>query len=220
MFPTINAQRKLTGINDIAFYTLKKSYNKGDIIIVDYSSTGSNIDAIKRLIATGGDTVCYYNGNILLNGEALDESYLTDAYNQIVNNPEILEDSGYTSADDWKNQGYTKSKENFERWCGILLNPFLTESQKDAELQDTEFFKNYSSKYSGSVKYNSAINSYILTVPENFVYFLGDNRAKSSDASIFGPLESKYILAKVSFISSGTATIYSNFWKEIKFLFA
>ena len=136
MYPTINAEQKITGINDVAFYTLKKGYKKGDIIIVDYSNTGDDIDAIKRLIAVGGDTVCYYNGSILVNGVALSEPYMIEAYNKIENNPEILEGSTFSSAEEWKTEGFSKSKERFEKWCRILLDPFKTQAQKDAELQD------------------------------------------------------------------------------------
>lgn len=220
MYPTINSTKKISGVNDIAYYTIKKNAKRGDVIIVDYISTGSDIDAIKRLIAVGGDTICYYNGHILLNGKSLTEQYLIDDYNLLKNNPDLLYDSGFISADDWKNSGYTKSKDNFEHWCKILLDDSLTEAQKDEKLANTKFFKNYASSYSNSVYYSDVLETYVLKVPEGFVFFLGDNRANSSDCSVFGPLESKYVLAKVDFTVKATSTVYFKFWQEIKHLFS
>ena len=219
MFPTINATQKQTNVNDIAYYTTIRPAQKGDIIIVDYSSAGENIDAIKRLIAKGGDTICYYNNHILVNGEPLAEEYLENDYQKLTDNPELLTNSGFSSADDWKEKGFNKSKTNFEKWCGILLDPLLTEDLKDAKLRDTTFFKNYSTTYAGSVRFDETIDSYVLTVPDGFVYFLGDNRANSTDSSIIGPLETKYMLARVSFITSGNATVWSNFANQVKYLF-
>ena len=215
MFPTINSAVKLTNKNDTAYYTLKNSAKKGDIIIVDYKYASKDIDAIKRLIAIGGDTICYYEGNILLNGQVLKETYLENDYKLLENNPDYLKQSGYSSAEDWKNKGYEISKSHFEKWCSTLLDDTLTEEQKDERLRDTTFFKNYSTDYVNSVTYNESLKTYVLTVPEGFVYFLGDNRANSSDCSEFGPLEKNAILAKVEFIADSSMTVYSIFTKEL-----
>ena len=219
MYPTINSDQKITGIDDIAYYTINRNAKRGDVIIVDYNAAGSDIDAIKRLIAIGGDTICYYNNHILLNGQVLNEQYIEDDYNLLKNNPNLLYNSDFTSAENWKNAGFQKSKANFESWCEILLNSSLTEEEKDAELPNTTFFKNFSTDYSSSITYSEELMTYVLKVPDGFVYFLGDNRAKSSDCSVFGPLESKYVLAKVEFTSKGTSTVFYIFWQEIKHLF-
>ena len=219
MFPTINSMQKSTKVNDVAYYTYTKTAKKGDIIIVDYAGAGEDIDAIKRLIATGGDTICYYGGSILLNGEVLKEQYIEEAYNMLKNNEKYLYKSGFASADDWLEKGYQKSKTSFEKWCETLLDNGLTAEQKDAKLADTTFFKKYETDFAGSVTYSEVLGTYVLTVPENYIYFLGDNRSGSRDSSIIGPLESKHLLAKVSFISSGNASIWTNFFKELKYLF-
>ena len=216
MYPTINSTENITGIDDIAYYTINRKPAHGDIIIVDYVSTGLDIDAIKRLIAVGGDTVCYHNGHILLNGAVLNEQYLEDDFNLLKNNPNLLYDSGFTSAEQWKNSGYNSSKSNFESWCRILYENDIIEK---ALLPKTTFFQNYSTDYATSISYSDELQTYVLTVPDGFVYFLGDNRSQSSDCSRFGPLEQKYVLAKVEFISKGTSTIFYVFWQEIKHLF-
>ncbi len=220
MYPTINSTAKKTNVNDIAYYTLIRNAKKGDIIIVDYENAGENIDAIKRLIAVGGDTICYHDGNILLNGQILKEPYMENNYNNLKNNPDLLVNSGFVSADDWKDRGFNTSKQRFESWCETLLDDSLTEEEKDARLRDTTFFKNYSTDYADSVKYSEVLDTYILTVPQGFVFFLGDNRENSTDCSVFGPLEQKDVLAKVDFVAVGNSTIYSILSKKITHLFA
>lgn len=210
MYPTINVSDK----NDIAYYTKMKKPKIGDMIIVDYAYGGGNIKAIKRLIATGGDTICYYNGNILVNGEILDEPYIEAAYNYLTEHPEALS-SAFSSADDWKESGYNKSKSNFENWCKALLDGNMSDNNKR-----TEFFANYAIKYSDSIKKSDILDTYVLTLPEGFSYFLGDNRAQSSDASTLGPVEDKYILAKVDFIAEANSTLTGTFTKELIHIFS
>lgn len=206
MYPSINAENyDGTGTDDKAYYTITKTAQKGDIIIVDYKSVGQNLDAIKRLIATGGDTICYYGGHILVNGEALTESYLTDDYNYL----KSAKSTEY--ADAWLTNGYATSRNHFNAWCKKLC---------DGELVGTTtFFTNYQTDYSNSITYNEALETYVLTLPENFFYFLGDNRGGSTDASIVGPLENKYLLAKVDFVTSGNETLIQYFWKQFLKLF-
>ena len=211
MFPTINAYNT----NDNAYYKNNKSAKKGDMIIVNYSFASKNFLAIKRLIATGGDTVCYYQGNILINGEILDEPYLKQGYEYIKSHPEVLSNCSSTTAENWLYGGYEQSKINFERWCNALVNGTMTEENKTSE-----FFKNYDTKYSDCIAWNDAINSYVLTVPKGFIFFLGDNRKQSSDSSSLGVAEEQYLISKVDFISDETASVFSVFTKELQYMFA
>ena len=214
MYPTINATAKTTTINDYAYYSTNKRVARGDIIIVDYIDTGSDIDAIKRLIAIAGDTICYYNGNILLNGEVLTETYLENGYEYLKNNPNALKLSGYTTADDWKDDEYTAQKNRFESWCKKLVNGTMEEYEKR-----TEFFKNFSTNYSNCIRYDETIDGYVLTIPKNHIFFLGDNRLNSSDCNTFGPIENKYLKAKVCFVTTGQLPITVVITKKILHLF-
>lgn len=206
MFPTINA----TKVNDYAYYSKRKTPKKGDIIVVDYHYAGDKIKAIKRLIATGGDTICYYNNAIYVNGVKLNEPYLDEDYELLKNNEDILKNGGYTSAEQWKNEGYIECKETFESFCEKLVNNTMEEENKV-----TEFFKNYQEKYSGSIVWDITINSYVLTLPENFVYFLGDNRGGSWDASELGPAPNEYVVGKVDFLTSINAPYIEKFTKQL-----
>ena len=210
MFPTLNGSFRNTKISDIAYYTSFKPTNKGDIVIVDYFSSGiedsNNYEAIKRIIATGGDTIYYYAGNIFVNDKKLDEPYIENGYQFIKHNYSLEE------AENWKNNGYKKSKVNFENWCKQLY-----ENQPTTE--KTEFFINYQTKYNSCITYDEVLKTYVLTLPKNFVYFLGDNRGLSKDSSLVGPVEEKYITAKVDFIVENNRDIFTHLWVKFVELF-
>ena len=210
MFPTINS------VNDYdnAYYKVSKDVKKGDIIIVDYMFANKNYRAIKRLIATGGDTICYYNGKIFVNGEALEETYLEDGYNYIKQNPDLLANCNSNTADEWLYSGYETSKNNFDNWCKLLVEGTMSDNAKNSD-----FFINYNEKYQGSIVKNDVLDTYILTIPEGFVYFLGDNRGQSADSSTLGIAEEKYVVSKVDFISEQYSNIFSILSKELIYLF-
>ncbi len=81
MYPTINQEYRLDRTKtDIVYASKYFGYAKGDIVIVDLSTIED--DAIKRLIALGGDMLGFGDLNnsqesvIYLNGEPLKEDYL------------------------------------------------------------------------------------------------------------------------------------------------
>jgi len=102
MYPTLNAL-SMDGINnnDSVVLNYIKQYKKGDIIVAK-KMVGSDeqfIYVIKRLIAVGGDILqILSDGTVLVNGEEIEESYVTstnksstynDFKNYINSNPEV-----------------------------------------------------------------------------------------------------------------------------------
>jgi signal peptidase I len=57
-------------------YYFKKP-KRGDIVLVHFPD--SNLNFIKRVIATGGETLAIHDGSVYLNGEKLDEPYIPEA---------------------------------------------------------------------------------------------------------------------------------------------
>ena len=55
-----------------------------------------------------------------------------------------------------------------------------------------------------NLKYDQKFSNYfegdVFTIPENYVYYMGDNRDFSYDCNNYGPVEEKYIVAKVIYI--------------------
>ena len=211
MYPSINALSD-GNKNDVAYYTRYKDAKINDIIIVDYGDAiegYSSIDAIKRLIAKSGDTICYYQGTILRNGKPVDDWYMKENYNYLAKNNQ-------SEADNWKDTGYQTSKNNFNQLCKSIL------------LQDPNIFKTAFTKKCAEdstyrnehIRFDLTLGTYVLTVPEDSIFFLGDNRGNSTDCSCFGPLEEKYLLAKVDFILHYDNNAIAKVFQQFKHIFA
>lgn len=52
-----------------------------------------------------------------------------------------------------------------------------------------------------------------ITIPENQIFFLGDNRKSSNDCSIYGPKSKDNVVGKVDYIAYGNKHLY---WQVIK----
>ena len=53
--------------------------DRGDIVIVKYPDSG-NKAYVKRIVATGGDSVLVMDGSLYINGEKQNESYIKESY--------------------------------------------------------------------------------------------------------------------------------------------
>ena len=78
---------------------------RGTIIVTDKTDTCPEV-LIKRIIAKGGDTIDFENGNVILNGSILDEPYikeLTFTDEQGFTYPLFVEDDTYFIMGDNRN---------------------------------------------------------------------------------------------------------------------
>lgn len=62
-------------VDDLLIVKMGAKPKRGDIILF-YPHADDDEQYVKRLIAVGGDTISIHNGQVILNGEPLDEPYL------------------------------------------------------------------------------------------------------------------------------------------------
>ena len=135
----------------------------------------------------------------MINGKPAAEPYLEQAYQT------IKQQSGQTAADIFKTNAFNKSKQLFTEFCQGVLNGTFT---------STAFAQNYLQDYNNSITYNTTIDSYVLTIPKDFVFVLGDNRSNSVDSNTFGPIQSKHITSKVQYLAPYGSNIFEAMWLD------
>ena len=77
-------------VNKLVYYT--RDPKKGEIIVFKYPSD-TRRDFIKRVIATGGDSIEIRDGKTFVNGEAIDESYIKEPFH--TNYPKVTVPKGF-----------------------------------------------------------------------------------------------------------------------------
>lgn len=65
------------------------------------------------------------------------------------------------------------------------------------------------------VVYNTILQSYVLTLEDNQVFYLGDNRLESDDCSNHGPQDKSCVIAKVVFAVPYGKNIFQYFWEQL-----
>jgi signal peptidase I len=88
MMPTLENHERLL-VNKFIYFI--EAPRKGEIIVFRYPRDPSR-DFIKRVIATGGDTVEIRNGRVYINGDLLEEKYILErtkgSYNKAIVPPD------------------------------------------------------------------------------------------------------------------------------------
>lgn len=163
MYPTLNSNEEyLTkNLQDRVVLNYIKTCKKGDIIVAKkvFNNDEENyIYVIKRLIATGGDTVeIKSDGSVYVNDIKLNEDYVNSTN---------------------KSVAYSN-------------------------------FVNLKTTFSGLFDGDK------MTVPEGYIFYLGDNRGVSSDCSSYGPVKESNLIAKVDFILKANESPILCIFKQI-----
>ena len=236
MQPTLNQNPvKVDGkaVQDGVYIKLlkNKSTNEldyGDIVILDETDEfGKTI--IKRYLAKGGDKISIFKVNI--NGseeyrfvriksgstvpEVIEESYLEgDVYNCLIDSYEQL---GYTK---WSREAYySVVSVKYESWFySTFFNPDSFIYNPDSEIYQNDYrsyvpythsISTYTVQYDGQT-YNNVL---FYEVPQNDMFYMGDNRTNSQDARMNGTEAVSKVIGKVVKVTrNSTSSQNSIFW--------
>lgn len=183
---------------------LKKTYTETD-------QNGIFMYIVKRLIGKPGDhiSMCYVDNNyyIYLNGEKLDESYLDPlvAHPNAVNFKQLWNVLNRNVYRNYPNQpAYNiDTKANITDWIATSYNDCIQEN-----------------KFTTTGEGESS--RYMLTVPDNCYFLMGDNRGgeddkfnHSWDSTYFGPLpKTTYVSRCVDIIDNNNTNMPKYLWDK------
>jgi signal peptidase I len=175
-----------------------KMPERGDVVIA--SPPGVKEDYIKRVIGLPGDKIEVRGGIVILNGVPVKRGELVRKMIPVDPN---------APCDDYKYGGLLVSKPDGSRWCAM---PVYRETLPNGRSYDTVDLSNGSQgDYFGP-----------LTVPEDHVFLMGDNRDNSSDGrfslaegGLGGPVPWENLGGRAEFITfslDGSTTINPLSW--------
>lgn len=192
MQPTINNSYSAYTNNDaqdIVYYLDSNDYQNGDIVIIDNKLENDTL--IKRVIATGGQTITF---NVILG---------TEKYETIKGKSELVSMAMTISISD--NTGSTLLDENY------IKEPMQFEFI-------TELNSSLIGKYTKYQEMDQALRqnyTYSVIVPENSFYCLGDNRNASYDSRCYGTFVASDIKGEVVLHVPHGKSIFYAIWNKI-----
>ncbi len=215
MQPTLNAEPVVVNgknVQDGVYIKLGTEADYGDIIIVDKSdSLGKTV--IKRLLGKGGDKISILRMNIDGKNE-----YRFLRVKANTSNVEVLEES-YISGECLSSNGAERTI-GYSTWTSNISANFdygnYYESQFYATyLWDSEnqtFRTDSVSKYTFTYQGVDYTNIKFYQLGQNKIFYMGDNRAESSDARHTGSEDQSKIKGKVVTVTHNSTTAQNSFF--------
>ncbi len=146
------AQNRTDG-DDMVYVNHSKDPEMFDIVIIESKNNDDDIYLIKRALGFGGDYITIMQGE--------DDYYHVYKYDELTNEPVPLDEPYVKSEQDWA-MYVSYTLDGGVKYESKFYNTFLSRSSK------------YQIMEAGGIKY--------FQVPMREIFYLGDNRAVSSDA--------------------------------------
>lgn len=183
------------------------------LVNIDKNEDGTPAERlyVKRAAAMSNDSVKFVDGNVQIRVSGSDE-FVNEmdfrSENDLSDGPNrLIEENYYDGMDAWASLiGYRdKGLNNSSYIPSFYMNEYNTLSNKNypKDMYQFEKVRNYTqykidpSDFSARSSYNQYNNG--ITVPENYVLPLGDNRDNSRDGRYFGPVSQSNIIGRVFF---------------------
>lgn len=183
------------------------------LVNIDKNEDGTPAERlyVKRAAALNNDTVKFENGNINIRVSGSDsfvnEMDFREENNLSLGPNRLIEDSYYSPLKAWASLIAYRDKglNNSSYTPSYYLNEYKKISDNNYPKDMYEFMKTkYNvehkidpSDFSARSNYNSYSNG--ITVPNNYVLPLGDNRDNSHDGRYFGPVSQDKVIGRVFF---------------------
>lgn len=107
MMNTLQDRERLI-VNKLVYYTRKPE--KGEIIVFKYPSD-TRRDFIKRVIATGGDTVEIVDGHTFVNGKEMKENFIKEPFHSNYRKTVVPQDTVFVMGDNRNNSEDSRFKD-------------------------------------------------------------------------------------------------------------
>jgi signal peptidase I len=189
--------------------------NRHDVVVFEAPPNATQehkdgIDFIKRLIGEPGDTIQVKEAKLMVGDEVFSESTNTDAHSYLRDKFSLGIDDSIKFFPDYvliNNKIQLKPEEIAEKLGQPGAKVTITPGQTllNGKVQDEPYTRedpsyNFPSNQSNTFQVDSPESDGSYKVPEGYVFMMGDNRNRSADSHVWGPLEKRRVVGKARIV--------------------